>query len=64
MATIVSVEPSAWTSTPVRIGRTSSRDAARATRSIVSASGAAGSFAASPSASGRRGKSSAASVRR
>ncbi len=46
MATIVSVEPSAWTRTPVRIGRTSSRDAARATRSIVSASGAAGSFAA------------------
>ena len=28
--------PSAWTRTPVRIGRTSSRDAARATSSIVS----------------------------
>ncbi len=42
VATIVSFPPSAWTSTPVRIGRTSSRDAARATRSIVSASGAGG----------------------
>ena len=62
MATIVRFPASAWTRTPVRIGRTSSREAARATRSIVSASGAAGSVAASPSTSGRRGKSSAGSV--
>ncbi len=61
---MVSLVPSAWTRTPVRIGRTSSLEAARATRSIVSVSGPAGSFAPSAVNSGRRGKSSAGSVRR
>ena len=64
VATIVSVSPSACTRTPVRIGRTSSRDAARATRSIVAASGAPGKRTVSPSTSGSRGKSSAGRVRR
>ena len=53
---MVSVVPSAWNRTPVRIGRTSSRDAARATRSIVSASGPAGSFAPSAVELGQAGK--------
>ena len=64
MATIVSSSPSAVTRTPVRTGRASSREAARATRSIVSCSASAGSSTGSPSDSGKRGKSSAGRVRR
>ncbi len=57
--------PSAVTSTPVRCGRVSSREAERATRAIVSMNAAAGTASAlSGSASGRFGKSSSGSVRR
>ena len=48
-----------WTSTPVSTGRDSSRDAARATRPIVSSSDSRSTEnVAIESTSGRRGKSS------
>ena len=44
-------------STPVRTGRVSSRDAARATRSIASVRGSDGSVSPEPSSAGSSGKS-------
>ena len=64
MATIVISPAAAVTSTPVSTGRMSSREAAGATRSTVSASAAAGIFSGSSPASGRLGKSSLGSTRR
>ena len=66
MATIRSSLPEADTSTPVRCGRVSSREAERATRSIVSTKAAVGHRAWSPRppAPGSLGKSSSGSVRR
>ncbi len=64
MATIVISFAEAVTKTPVSTGRMSSRDAARATRSMLAASAAAGIRIGSPSALGSFGKSSAGSTRR
>ena len=65
MATIRSSVPLAVTSTPVRCGRVSSREAARATRAIVSTNAPAGTVSPpSAGASGSFGKSSVGSVRR
>ncbi len=65
MATIVISEPLAATKTPVSTGRMSSREAARATRSMLAPSSLAGIF--SPGSSpgvGSFGKSSAGRTRR
>ena len=65
MATIRSSRPLAVTSTPVRCGRVSSREAARATRAIVSTNAWVGTVSTpSVGASGSFGKSSWGSVRR
>ena len=65
MATIVISFPEAVTKTPVSTGRMSSREAARATRSMLSASAAAGILIGSAVARrGSVGKSSAGSTRR
>ncbi len=61
---MVSSSPSTLSRMPVSTGRASSREAALATRSIVSRSGSIGSSSASPSGSPKRGKSSAGRVRR
>ena len=60
VAAITSLSPANWTSTPVRTGRASSREAARATRPIVSSSASRSTVNVSVSvSSGNRGKSSA-----
>ena len=55
VATIVSPSGPRRTSTPVSTGRVSSRDAARATRSIASTSGSAGIARPLPSSAGSSG---------
>ena len=64
MATIVISSPPALTRTPVSTGRMSSREAARATSSTVSASAAAGIVSGCSPSSGNLGKSSAGRTRR
>ena len=66
MATIRSWFSEAVTSTPVRCGRVSSRDAARATRPMMSTKASVGTLSveAASLASGSFGKSSMGSVRR
>ena len=65
VATMRSSLPLAVTRTPVRCGRVSSREAARATRAIVSTNAAAGTvMLPSAGGSGSFGKSSVGSVRR
>ena len=59
VAAMTSFPPPNWTRTPVRTGRDSSRDAARATRWIVSSSDSRSTEnVETASSSGRRGKSS------
>ena len=63
VAAITSLSPANWTRTPVSTGRASSREAARATRSIVSSSGSRSTANVAVSvSSGSRGKSSALNV--
>ena len=64
MATIVISPPLALTRTPVRTGRMSSREAARATTSTVSAIAAAGIVSGCSPSAGNFGKSSAGRTRR
>ena len=65
MATIRSSDPFTVTSTPVRCGLVSSREAERATRPITSTKAAAGTFSeSSGGGSGSLGKSSGGRVRR
>ena len=64
VATIRSSLPDADTSTPVRCGRVSSREAERATRLIVSTNARDGTRIVEPFGSGSLGKSSSGSVRR
>ena len=64
VATIRSSWPEAETSTPVRCGRVSSREAERATRLIVSTNACEGTRMVEPPGSGSFGKSSSGSVRR
>ena len=64
MATIVISSPLALTRTPVSTGRMSSRDAARATTSTVSAIAWAGIVSGCSPSAGNFGKSSAGRIRR